>query len=422
MGYILFVVYAICFCWLIAKSRFCLSSDLPAKALILLFCLRILSLIVSCYVNIYVLPISDSLQIHKGALEEYHLLFSNPHEYFVNIFQSHYPSGYGRLLDDSKSYWNNLRTNLMIKMVSVLDLFSFKNFWTNTLIYNFFVFFGNVALHKVFVKIFPANRVLLILCIFIFPSMLFYTSMIGKDGLTLLCLSMLVYCLYPMARYRHYTIVKLLVVVFFIILVFFLRNFVVIILLPALLAWIISEHLRAKPFLVFVLVYAISAALFFASGRISPRADLPSYVTARQKSFMELAKNANSAMRSDTLGPNLKSFLSNAPQAFDRAFLRPYIWQKVSLQYLPFAIETFCIETLFILFVFFRRKKKAEPVVWFGIFFSMSMLLVAGYTVPILGALVRYRSIYLVFLLIPIVCYTDWDRIRSLIRTGKKNI
>ncbi|HSV11942.1 MAG TPA: hypothetical protein VLI68_14300, partial [Hanamia sp.] len=71
---------------------------------------------------------------------------------------------------------------------------------------------------------------------------------------------------------------------------------------------------------------------------------------------------------------------------------------------------------LFLIFLFFRKKNiSINPLIYFGIFFSLTMLLITGYTVPIIGAIVRYRSIYLIFLLIPVVCYTDWKRVGRLI-------
>jgi len=48
------------------------------------------------------------------GIDEFHLLFQNPREYLVNIFHTNSPDAYSRLLDDSHSFWNNLRTNLIL--------------------------------------------------------------------------------------------------------------------------------------------------------------------------------------------------------------------------------------------------------------------------------------------------------------------
>lgn len=412
--YLLFVLYCVFFCWLIPRIPFFKKSELSARLLLTLFMLRIAVLIVSAGINLYYLPISDSVNFNLFGIEEYHLLFQNPHEYFVNIFHANSPQAYSRLLDDSHSYWNNLRTNLLIKMLSIFDLFSFGNFLVNTLFYNFLVFFGFVALYRVFIKIFPSCFYQLIIGIFLLPSALFFTSMIHRDGLILLSLAMIIYHVFLMAN-GGFSGKRMGSAIFFLVLIFLLRNFVFIALLPALTAWLISMKFPKYALLSFLAVYGFSTLLFFTSGYVSPRANLPQYVVSRQQSFIEIGKAGNSTIPIKALEPDFKSFLSNGPQAFNHAVLRPYFSEVVSVQYLPFAIEIFIIELLFVIFLVYRKKHVVvNPLIYFGLFFSITMFFMAGYTVPIIGAVVRYRSIYLVFLVLPMLCYTDWDRVRKL--------
>jgi hypothetical protein len=368
-----------------------------------------------------VLPVSDSLVFHHMGIDEFNLLFTNPHEYLINIFQNPYAHGYSRVFEDSHSFWNNFRTNLIAKMLSLFDFFSFKSFWINTLFFNFLVFFGGVALYKVFIKIFPKGFYQLIFCIFLLPSALFYSSMIHRDGLIFLSVSMIIYHLFFLIRLHQPTIKRILLIAGFLLLIFLLRNFVLVALLPALISWIIASRYPKRSLLTFILVYFFGAILFFSSGLISPKTNLPYYVSSRQQSFIEIGKMGNSTVSVAELKPTIKSFLINAPQAFNLVLMQPYLSRIKSLQYAPFAFEILLIEILFILFIFFHKKKvKADPVIYFCLFFSFSMLMVIGYTVPIIGALVRYRSIYFIFLLIPVVCYIEWDKILKRLRINSK--
>lgn len=412
MAYLLFILYCILFCWLITRIKFFTQSGLSNRILITLFLLRIFTLIIGCYLNEYYFPVSDSVAFHKMGIEEYKLLFHNPHEYFVNLFQNNYTHGYSRFLDDSKSYWNNLKTNLLAKMLSIFDLFSFKSFLINTLFYNFLVFFGFVALYRVFIKIFPESFYQLIFCIFLLPSALLFTSMIHRDGLILLSLSMIIYHLFFILNNDQLSWKRIWIVILFLIVIFLLRNFVFITLIPALTAWIIAQKNPKYAFLTFILVYVFTAVLFFSLGYISSRTDLPQYMVSRQSSFIEIGKAGASTIPINKLNPGFKSFLMNAPQALNHALLRPYLSKITNFEYLPFALEIFIFEILFLLFIFFRKKNiKINPLIYAGVFFSLSMLLITGYIVPIIGAIVRYRSIYFIFLLIPITCYIDWKRI-----------
>jgi len=419
--YLLFIFYCFLFCWLISRISFFTQSGLSTKILLSLFVLRIISLVISSYMNLYYFPISDSVIFHKMGIVEYHLLFQNPKEYIANIFYNNYPDGYSRLLDDSHSYWNNLRTNLLGKMLSIFDLFSFKDFFINTLFYNFLVFFGCVALYKVFIRIFPGCFYQLIICIFLLPSVLFFSSMIHRDGLILLSVSMIIYHVFFIINNHQLSLKRIGIIIFFLCLIFLLRNFVFFTLVPALAAWLIAQKYPKYAFISFLSVYTFVAILFFTSGYISPRADLPQYVVSRQSSFTEIGKAGTSTIPIHPLSPTFKSFITNAPQAFDHALLRPYLTKILNFEYLPFTLEIFIIEILFIAFLFCRKKNIIiDSLIYFGLFFSLTMLLITGYTVSIIGAIVRYRSIYLIFLLIPITCYTDWARIKKLI-TSKKN-
>lgn len=420
MIYLLFILYCLLFCWLIPRISFFKKSGLPSRLLLTLFVLRIFVLIVSCYLNRYYFPVSDSVILNQFGIDEYHLLFQNPHEYFVNIFQSSSPEAFSRFLDDSHSYWNNLRTNLLIKMMSIFDLFSFGDFLINTLFYNFLVFFGFVALYRVFIKIFPKSFYSLLACIFILPSALFFTSMINRDGLILLSLSMIIYHIFFITN-NQFSLKRTGLVVFFLLVIFLLRNFVFITLMPALISWLIANKFQKYAFLSFVIVYAFTTVLFFSSGYISPRANLPQYVSSRQESFVRIGKAGNSTINIKPLYPNFKSFISNAPQAFNHAVMRPYLSEATRIEYAPFALEVFIIELIFVAFLFYHQKNiLINPLIYFCVFLSFTMLLITGYTVPIIGAIVRYRSIYLIFLSIPMLCYTDWERVKNSIILKRK--
>ncbi|MEO9210928.1 MAG: hypothetical protein ABI208_07510, partial [Ginsengibacter sp.] len=142
-----------------------------------------------CYLAIHYFSVSDSLAFQKNGDHEYQLLLHHPVEYFTNLFTDYYSNNYSGILDVNKSFWNDLRSNLIIKLISILNIFSGSNFYINTLLFNFLVFFGSTALYKIFIKDFPKGRYLLIFCIFLLPSSLFYSAAIHRDGLILLTLS-----------------------------------------------------------------------------------------------------------------------------------------------------------------------------------------------------------------------------------------
>jgi len=420
--YLLYIFYLVLFCWLIWKLKFFKQCGIGRRLLIILFLVRIVFSLVSAYFNLYYYPFSDPLSFHIYGVEEYNLLFSDPAKYFTDFFSDTRGNHYSGFFATSDSFWNDAKSNLIIKLLSIFDIFSGKNYFINSLFYNFLVFFGVVALFKVFNKAFPGSFYQVIFCIFLLPSALFFSSMIHRDGLTLLSLSMVIYQLY-FSLIDKFSIKRMLLILFFLLMILVLRNFVFITLIPAMVAWIIAHYRKKFAFLSFAIVYAALMILFFSSSYISPQIDLPNFVVERQHAFIETAKQGASSIKIEPLQPYFLSFLKNAPQALEHSLLRPHPSKISNLIYAPFVLEIIIIGILFLVLIFFPKTiSKADPLMLFCFFFSVSMFIVIGYTVPIVGAIVRYRSIYFIFLMLPILCNINWEKFVDKIDISKNKI
>ena len=416
MFYLLFIIYLAFFCWLIPRIKFFRNTGLGIYLLIGLFVARVLAGLINGYIFLYYYPTSDIAFFHLQGIEEFHLLFHNTTEYFTNIFHSNH-HGYGAFLEVSDSYWNDTRSNLIIKMLSIFDIFSGKNFFINSLFFNFLIFFGTAALYKVFIDIFPGHKLIVAICIFLLPSVIFFSSAIHRDGLIYLSISMVVYHLFFMMKNRSYQWGKIAAILFFILLILLLRNFVLIIIFPALLAWLVAARKPKHAFIIFFGIYFILGILFFCTTFLPPAYNLPAHAASRQNAFIEIAKGGASSININQLYPNFKSFLINMPQAINHSFMRPYLTEHDNFLYIPSGLEIFFYEILFLIFIFFRKKKLSPPpVIYFSVFLTITMFLVIGYTIPIIGAIVRYRSIYFPFIVIPVACYTDWNKVKRTVK------
>ena len=176
-------------------------------------------------------------------------------------------------------------------------------------------------------------------------------------------------------------------------------------LLPALAAWVIAYKKKYNPVIVFASVYVFTIFIFFNLSYLIPAINLPQHFADRQADFLSLQK-AKSYIDIYPLAATFKSFISNAPQAAMHSMLRPYLTDyRLSFLLLVFAAELFIYQLLLVAFLFFRDKKlRADPFILFCIFFSASILLITGYTVPVIWAIVRYRSIYLPLIITPLLC------------------
>ena len=422
MGYVLFLIYLVLFCWLIIKSRFVINAGLSTKIIILLFLLKVIAGCLNSWIFIKmgITSNADTMVFHNEGLIEYHLLFSDPKEYIRNFFHSNYKTGYGEFFSSTNSYWNDLTSNLVIKLLSIFDIFSFGNFYVNVIFYNYITFFGAIGLYRVFNVVY-ANKSYLIICTcFLLPSLLFYSSNIHKEGLIYAAIGTAVFNMYKALNKTGFTPAGVVYISVALIFIFLQRNYVLMALLPALLAWILTSVKKYPPLVTFVIIYAIGTFIFFNIASVSSKLNLPASISKKQWDFKHLP-TASTYIALDSLAPTFKSFALNAPQAINHSLLRPYLKDiKLSKALLPQAIELFFYELLLLIFIFFKNKTgKPDTFILFSLFFSLSVLLIIGYTIPIIGAIVRYRSIYLPFLITPIVCNTNWGKIKVALQIKK---
>lgn len=421
MLYLLFVLYFILLSWSVRKGKFFKTSGLSANTLNVLFLVHVATGIVATWFFLNYLPVFDSNVFQQQGILEFDLLIHHPIEYFTNLFQDNYHSNYSGLMDVNDSYWNDTRSNVLFKLLSVFNIFSFKNFYINTLFFVYLVFYGNVALYKVFQKIFPQSRLSNILTIFLLPSALLFTSLIHRDGLIFLAISFISYHIFFGLREKKFGIKRVSILIFYLFIVFIFRNYIVILLIPPMIAWILSAYKPQYTCFIFTGTMAIFSIVFFCARYLVPALDFPEFVASRQRSFIALS--GNSALNLNPLYASFRSFMNNMPQALNHTLLRPYLSEIHSLEYLPFALELIVFQLLFIVYIFFKKKpERIDPYIYFCIFFSIAMMLAIGYTVPFIGAFVRYRSFYFIFLICPLTAMIDWKKLYQTIHIKFKNM
>ena len=358
----------------------------------------------------------DTWAYHYISLEETKLLKSNPGAFF-NIWST-YEDGFSNFLYSHNSWWNDIKATLLTKIMAIFNLASFGNYFINVIFFSFFTLFGPIALFRIMQDIFPGRKFLLLLACFLIPSFLYWTSGLLKEGLIFLGLSLLFYHIYFGIKIKKFSLSRILTIAFCFLFVLILRNFLAVVLLPPLFAWILSTRLKVRPLVVFTAVMVVSIALFFLAVHIDARLDFPKATVVKQQEFLQLSGRSTVAVRE--LEPHFESFLANLPQALSLSILRPYPSDVAHLLSLTAAVEINLLLLLFLVSVIFRKKdvvttRHSHAFLVFCIFFSLSVLLMVGYTVNNLGAIVRYRSIVLPLLMIPVLARIDWNRLAALL-------
>lgn len=367
----------------------------------------------------------DTWSYHLNSIQEYHLLSSDPHEYFTNLFRDPYDGGVTKFFGTTDSYWNDLKGNLFIKILSVFNIFSLGHYYVNVIFYAFITLFGAIAIYQVMMDVFPGRKLAILAATFLVPSFLYWTSGIHKEGLIFTGISLIVYCVYFGTKERKLGFKRVLCLVAGLLLILALRNFLVVILVPAIIAWLIAVRWPKYGLAIFASLYLLFCVLFFTARYIHPRLDFPQAVVTKQQEFKQLMIGGSTIPMKD-LEPTVISFIKNTPQAINLSTIRPYPSDVRHILSLAAAIEINILLLLFILFLFFRRNgngNSSKNFMYFCVFFSITLLLAIGFSVNNLGAIVRYRSVIMPLLVIPMVAQIDWARLGNLLFNNikKKN-
>ena len=411
MAAFLFTIYLIAGCFFIPRIKFIREAGLGTKVIILLFLVKIAAGCALGLVNHFMMHNTTDYDVYNSlGLVEYHNLFSNPRLFFTDIFKSNY-ADYGEYFGSAGSYWNDLRTGILLKVLGVMDIFSRGNYYINSLFFNMIAFFGHIALFRVFIHIYPGKKLQVIVGCFLLPSMLYFSSGIHKDLIVFTALAVFCYSLY-VSLDCGFTRKRFIFLLLAFLIMLLIRNFVAVIALPFAVAWFISSRYKLKPAIVFpVMILVVGAALcmmHFGPEKYDPLR----VVVEKQQSFFALG-TASTQYHNDTLAPTIKSFAFSAPKALAHAYLSPYPGEFDRLYINLFSVEITTYLLVFFLWVLFpvRTGAGSNSFIFFCVLFSFAVFLFTGYITPSAGALIRYRSIYWPFIFTPLLAGVNWKRV-----------
>ena len=355
----------------------------------------------------------DTWSYHYSSIQEYHLLHDNPHEYLTNLFRDPYEGGILKFLGTNESYWSDLKGNVLIKILSIFDILSLGHYYVNVIFYSFITLYGPIAIYRVMNDVFPGRKIPIIIATFLVPSFLYWTSGIHKDGLIFTGIAIIAYNMYFGLKEHKFNLKRILLIGLGLLILLVLRNFLIIIIVPAMLAWVLANKWPRRGLAIFGIIYSLFIVLFFTVRYINPLFDFPQAVVTKQQEFMKLQGGSNVHMKE--LEPTVGSFIKNIPQAITLSSVRPYPSDVKHILSLAAAAEIDVLLLMFLLFLVFRTNTiRSKNFIYFCIFFSFSVLLTIGYTVNFLGAIVRYRSIVIPLLVVPMAALIDWKRLGVL--------
>lgn len=403
MHLLLFVVYGVVLCYLLNRMRFFRDSGLKPRILILLFGLRVAAGCLHDFVAWRFYP------NHGDIWTFFNASFITRYELFHDF----------HLFIADNATWAYLPYNVVIFLHVLFNFFSLDNMYINTLFFSFIVFAGSIALFRA-VRGLLRNDLLNAALFLLIPSTLYWTACIHKEGLIWVSLGFFFYHLQGALSGGWNTKRIVLCLLFFCMTAFF-RLAIALSLLAGLLLWLL---MRAPPRrrIGFGLLGVLAIIAIITIAKPAAFSGILSYISGQQMDFQVL--HGNSRIYLPVLEPTVNSFLHILPTALFNGFLQPLPGSGGQPLYLVFSIELILIwlVVLYGLISLLRpgplRPGDAQSIppclpdsppprptgfLLCSLLFAASGLLLIGYIIPFAGAIIRYRSLYLPFLLVPFI-------------------
>lgn len=295
----------------------------------------------------------------------------------------------------------------IIRLHALIGLISLGFYNVHVVFFAFLSMLGLMGIYKVTRLLTDQQPLLLLGAVFLAPGVMFWCSMASKESLVIFTIGMFLYhCI------RLLTISKSIGNMLGMFLAGFLfihiKAYLLILITPCLLAftWV---HVTNQKFslLKYGFIYLIFALLFFNASYLFNGFDPVDILVMKRLNFEAFASAAPEDFGSYIELPEFSSswgdILTVSPIAAFSVFTRPFIWESNNILIMLAAIENII---LFIAiaagfrFLKWDRMAKNKNLLLFCISFVLSVFILIGLTSPVMGAIVRYKSVAIPFLLL----------------------
>lgn len=342
---------------------------------------------------------SDAFRYFDDAMVLVEMLKTNPVDFFKFLFgiglddpnvQKYFDQMHG--WTSSYSYGLINDNPLIIRLNAIVGLFSMGSFHVHTVCMAFLSSIGAWFACKG-LALFSAFRARLFIAILIvLPSYLFWSSSVLKEVPLLLGLGVLIYLTCSISS-RGWSAKLFLLLALSVVSLFFVKGYVIMAFLPALLFFTLDSFIK-KPFLSFAGVVLLSFVAAGCADVFYPSGDFYYVLGKKQVDFYNVAhaQNAGSVIEIPQVQGFL-SFVQHSSEYLVNAYLRPFPNEGSGLLYFFCKAEIVVTFLLLVLAVFTSRfdEKVQVRMVLMSLLFILVLGLIIGATVPILGAIVRYK-------------------------------
>ena len=304
---------------------------------------------------------------------------------------------------------------------------SLGNIYTHVLFMCFLSLCGLTALYRLLVNHIREKQLPLFIVIFLWPSVLFWCSGVLKDGLIVWALYLLLYVGLDRDKINRRNMGYVLVIAGLIALLLVTKYYVVLALIPAIIGMSIQGFRQSiKSVHAHSLAIALCFIMMIGSSVIGFSPNGIDIIQAKREEALKAAilGDAKHYLFVDNMENTALGFIRKIPEALANGLFRPFLWETGNSPFIALtALENLVLMLLIIGVIAFPDKKQFnDSKVWILISFVICLALIIGFTTPISGGIVRYKTAFIPAFCSALVMLIDFSKLSDRIHfTNKMN-
>jgi len=447
MSWIVFFFWFATLLWAIIKLPFFQKSGVKPLALSFVFALKVIAGIGLTLVYTFYYPDRSTADIYKyfddaqiiaSTLPEHPQLYAE----FISGINDTDPQletyvkqmkNWSAHSDQWLSYtqtrnFNIFNSNRIItRFNALLWPISLGNMYTHVLFMCFLSLCGLTALFRLLTLSVKEKQLPLFIVIFLWPSVLFWCSGVLKDGLIISAFYTLLFVGFDKDEIENRKMVKMFVFAILIALLLITKYYVVLALIPAIIGMCIRGLRRSiKPIYAHAMAIALCFIMMIGSSVIGFSPNGIDIIQSKREEALKAAilGDAKHYLFVDNMENTALGFIQKIPEAFINGLFRPFIWETGNSPFIALtALENLVLILLIIGAIAFPDKKQFnDSKVWMLISFVLCLALIIGFTTPISGGIVRYKTAFIPAFCSALVMLIDFSKLSDRIHfTNKMN-
>lgn len=398
------IFFVLLFSYIIGSNYFFSNKSISKKVLLIGFGLKVISAILFGYFfRTGILTGGDTYMYFDDGNIIYSTLKTDIFTYLkltigTNDFRP-VPS-YLLPYTDAMNFWFDSSNYFVVRINAIIRLFSFGVYNVHAIVFAFLSFVGTYNIYLFFENK-VINKKVIQFILFGIPSIVFWTSGIHKEAIVIFALGII---LQNLNKILNETSTKrtIFFTVFGLILLGYIRVYLLAFILPLMTAIILYYRIenKAQSIKVFALCTILFGLILISIDRFFPNVSFFHEFLIRRTYFINSVGNMSFSV--ETIPHNFSGILLLIWEAISNPFIRPLPNEcNGFLAYLA-SFETIILLITLLLLIFTVNLKSLykNPYAVFSILFGLSILFLVGLIVNNSGAIVRYRSVAIPFILI----------------------